>query len=60
MWWKKKRKKDDKWIMEHSTELKAELLKRAKEGKPRPKPDTVLGRALELFTNPNAVAELDG
>jgi hypothetical protein len=40
------------WIIEHAAELKQELLKLAREGKPKPKPGTTLGRALKLFTTP--------
>jgi len=46
--------KDDQWIIDHADELKAEILKAAKEGKPKPKEGTLLGRALELFTTPPA------
>jgi hypothetical protein len=42
--------KDDQWIIEHEAELKAELLRLAKEGAPRPLKGTLLARALELFT----------
>lgn len=42
---------DDAWIIEHAEELKAELLELAKAGAPRPEPGTLLGRALELFTD---------
>ncbi len=42
---------DDDWIIEHADELKAELLELAKAGAPRPEPGTLLGRALELFTD---------
>ena len=41
----------DDWIIEHADQLKAELLELAEAGKPRPEAGTVLGRALELFTN---------
>lgn len=42
---------DDAWIIEHAEELKAELLELAKAGAPRPEPGTLLGRALDLFTD---------
>lgn len=42
---------DDAWIIEHAKELKAELLELAKAGAPRPEPGTLLGRALDLFTD---------
>ena len=42
---------DDAWIIEHAEELKTKLLELAKAGAPRPEPGTLLGRALELFTD---------
>ena len=42
---------DDAWIIEHAEELKAQLLELAKAGAPRPEPGTLLGRALDLFTD---------
>jgi hypothetical protein len=44
------RMKDNAWILDHADELKQELLKLAEAGEPRPAPDTLLGRALDLFT----------
>lgn len=40
----------DDWIIEHADQLKAELLELVKTGAPRPAPETILGRALEMFT----------
>lgn len=41
---------DDAWIIAHAEELKAELLELARAGADRPASGTVLGRALEMFT----------
>lgn len=42
---------DDAWILLHSAELKAELIAICERGGPRPAAHTLLGRALEMFTN---------
>ena len=41
---------DEAWIMSHNRELKDELLAMAERGEPCPSPDTLLGRALRMFT----------
>lgn len=46
---------DDDWIIEHSDQLKAELLELVKTGAPRPAPETILGRALEMFTENKSI-----
>lgn len=46
----KETKQTDQWIIDHAEELKAELLKKAKRGDPKPAPGTLLGRAFDLFT----------
>lgn len=42
---------DEAWILLHSAELKAELIAICERGGPRPAANTILGRALEMFTN---------
>lgn len=41
---------DETWIISHHRELKDELLAMAERGEPCPSPDTLLGRALRMFT----------
>ena len=41
---------DEAWILSHNRELKEELIAMAKRGDPAPSPDTLLGRALKMFT----------
>lgn len=42
---------DDAWILLNSAELKAELIALAGRGGPKPAAHTLLGRALDMFTN---------
>ena len=42
---------DDAWILLHSAELKSEVIEICKRGGPMPPAHTLLGRALDMFTN---------
>lgn len=51
--------KSDTWIIRNQNQLKMELLKLARDCKPKPKKGTTLGRALELFTTADLKEDSD-